>query len=54
MESETSTDKGNVLESALIDQRMRAERHKSNFDALKAQHVALQEVNCYSAPISTA
>ena len=32
------------LESALLDQRMRADRHKANFDALKAQHLALQEV----------
>ncbi len=39
-----SADKGGMLESALIDQRMRAERHKSNFDALKVQHMAVQEV----------
>lgn len=35
---------GGGLESALIDQRMRADRHKSNFEALRVQHQALQEV----------
>ncbi len=32
------------LESALLDQRMRAEKHKTNFEALKAQHLILQDV----------
>lgn len=36
--------KEGVFESALIDQRMRADRHKSNFDTLKVQHLTLQEV----------
>lgn len=31
------------MEAALIDQRMRADRHKLNFDALKVQHLTLQE-----------
>ena len=35
---------GSVLESALIDQRMRADRHRANFESLKAQHLTLQEV----------
>lgn len=39
-----SSDTEGGLESALIDQRMRADRHKSNFEALKVQHLALQEV----------
>ena len=43
-EVENSGEKGGMLESALIDQRMIAERHKSNFDTLKTQHIALQEV----------
>lgn len=50
MEAESYGDKGNMLESALIDQRMRAEKHKANFDTLKAQHVALQEV-CWKLQI---
>ena len=37
---------GSVLESALIDQRMRADRHRANFESLKAQHLTLQEVLC--------
>lgn len=32
-------------ESALLEQRMRAERHRTNFEALKAQHISLQEAN---------
>lgn len=39
-----ASETGNVLESALIDQRMRADRHRTNFESLKAQHLALQEV----------
>lgn len=35
---------GEGLESALLDQRLRAEKHKANFEALKAQHLALQDV----------
>ena len=31
--------------SALLDQRMRADRHKANFESLKAQHLTLQEVS---------
>ena len=45
MDIDSAGDAGGVLESALIDQRMRADRHKSNFEALKAQHILLQEVN---------
>ncbi|XP_064406976.1 centrosomal protein of 83 kDa-like [Halichondria panicea] len=33
------------LESALLDQRMRAEKHKTNFEALKAQHLILQDAH---------
>ena len=33
------------LEKALLDQKLRAERHRSNFEALKAEHLLLQEVN---------
>ena len=44
MELPGGTEKGNVLEAALIDQKMRADKHKLNFDALKVQHLALQEV----------
>ncbi len=36
---------GGVVGSALIDQRMRADRHKYNFETLKAQHMTLQEVS---------
>ncbi len=32
------------LESALLDQRLRAEKHKTNFESLKAQHLILQDV----------
>ena len=32
------------METALMDQRMRADRHKANFESLKAQHLTLQEV----------
>lgn len=38
---------GSVLESALIDQRMRADRHRANFESLKAQHLTLQEVKFF-------
>ena len=31
--------------SSLLDQRMRADRHKANFESLKAQHLTLQEVS---------
>ena len=31
--------------TALLDQRMRADRHKANFESLKAQHLTLQEVS---------
>ena len=44
MEKE-NLDLGEGLESALLDQRMRADRHKANFESLKAQHLALQEVS---------
>ena len=44
MEVDSGSERGSVLEAALIDQRMRADKHKLNFDALKVQHVALQEV----------
>ena len=40
---------GSVLESALIDQRMRADRHRANFESLKAQHLTLQEVGIIMA-----
>ena len=43
-EPDTPESTGNVLESALIDQRMRADRHRANFESLKAQHLTLQEV----------
>lgn len=33
------------LESALLDQRMRAEKHKTNFEALKTNHLMLQNVS---------
>jgi len=36
---------GEGLESALLDQRMRAEKHKTNFESLKAQHLTLQDVS---------
>ena len=42
-----ASETGNALESALIDQRMRADRHRANFESLKAQHLALQEVCSY-------
>lgn len=45
MEVAGSVDSGGILESALVDQKMRSDRHKSNFDALKAQHLSLQEVS---------
>lgn len=32
------------LEAALLDQRVRADRHKANFETLKAQHLSHQEV----------
>ena len=38
-----------VLESALLDQRMRADRHKANFESLKAQYLNLQDVSKYYA-----
>ena len=40
MESENKS-----LEAALLDQRMRSDKHKTNFEALKAQHLNLQEVS---------
>ena len=40
MESENKS-----LEVALLDQRMRADKHKTNFESLKAQHLNLQEVS---------
>ena len=46
MEPEIHASKmGTVLESALLDQKMRADRHRGNFESLKAQHLFLQEVN---------
>lgn len=41
---ETKEEKLEMLEKALLDQRMRAERHRSNFEALKAEHLVLKEV----------
>lgn len=35
---------GPDLGSVLMDQRMRADKHRMNFDALKSQHIVLQEV----------
>ena len=35
---------GSVLESALVGQRIRADRHRTNFESLKAQHLTLKEV----------
>ena len=43
-EPDTPESTGSVLESALIDQRMRADRHRANFESLKAEHLTLQEV----------
>ncbi len=37
-------DAGEGLESALLDQRMRAEKHKTNFETLKTNHLMLQDV----------
>lgn len=42
---ETKEEKLERLEKALLDQKLRAERHRSNFEALKAEHLILQEVN---------
>lgn len=36
---------GVSVETALLDQRMRAEKHRTNFESLKAQHLRLQEVS---------
>ncbi len=41
---ETKDDRLERLEQALIDQKLRAERHRSNFEALKTEHLILQEV----------
>lgn len=35
---------GSNLESVLMDQKMRADKHRMNFDTLKSQHIVLQEV----------
>ena len=35
---------GSNLESVLMEQKMRADKHRVNFDALKTQHIVLQEV----------
>ena len=44
----TALDKGEApsnLESVLLDQKMRVEKHKMNFESLKTQHIMLQEVS---------
>ena len=33
------------LESVLLDQKMRVEKHRMNFETLKSQHILLQEVS---------
>ncbi len=35
---------GRDLEAVLLDQRMRADKHRTNFESLKAQHLIIQEV----------
>ena len=32
------------LKSTLINQKLRAEQHRSNYETLKAQHIVLQKV----------
>ena len=34
-----------VMEAALLDQRMRSCKHRENFEALKAEFINLQEVS---------
>lgn len=34
-----------VMEAALLGQRMRSDKHRENFEALKAQYINLQEVS---------
>jgi len=45
MENTEEEERLERLEKALLDQKLRAERHRSNFEALKAEHLLLQEVN---------
>ena len=35
---------GTTVEASFIEQRMRTDRAKNNFETLKAQHLSLQEV----------
>lgn len=35
----------NDLKSTLMNQKLRAEQHRSNYETLKAQHILLQKVN---------
>ena len=35
---------GSNLESVLMDQKLRADKHRMNFDTLRSQHIVLQEV----------
>lgn len=34
----------NDLKSTLMNQKLRAEQHRSNYETLKAQHILLQKV----------
>ena len=38
----------NELKSTLMNQKLRAEQHRNNYETLKAQHILLQKVNTYS------
>ena len=38
----------NDLKSTLMNQKLRAEQHRSNYETLKAQHILLQKVKPHS------
>ena len=38
-----------VMEEALLDQRIRSDKHRENFEALKAVFINLQEVSAVLA-----